>query len=436
VRGAGAPVVILASGTRGDVQPFLALALGLRRAGVPVVIAAAPRFQAFVEERGITFAPLEGNPSDLMAGASGSMATSVSGGAMRGIVSTSRFLRTAQPEYRRMLDSAAAACRPARAVLAGISSTWGFCIAEALNVPGVLCMLQPFGRTSAFPSALLPVRLSLGRPYNRVSYRVVEQAMWLPWRRTTNTWRRRTLGLRSVPFNGPWKAMYAAGFPCIYGFSPEVVPPPLDWPASHVATGYWFLDEKPGWAPRPALERFVASGNPPLYVGFGSMGAGPGGSIFRALEPALEMSGLRAVVSARSLLGVGSRLPRWPPSTASASRIFLADDAPHSWLFPRVTAVMHHGGAGTTAEGLRAGVPSIILPVAADQYFWAERLARLGVGLRAVGRRGVNPGSLARLFLRAATDRAMRERARRMGERIRAEDGVARAVEALVRILA
>lgn len=111
------------------------------------------------------------------------------------------------------------------------------------------------------------------------------------------------------------------------------------------------------------------------------------------------------------------------------------NEVPHRWLFSRVAAVMHHGGAGTTAEGLRAGVPSLIFPGAADQYFWAERIARLGAGPAPVARRDLTPARLARLFIRAATDREMREQARRIGEKIRAEDGVARAVDELLPLI-
>lgn len=417
---------MLASGTQGDVQPFLALALGLRRAGIPSVIAAAPRYRSLVEARDIGFTALEGNPSDLMAG-SGSMAATLSSGAAKGILSTARFLRVAQSEYRRMLESAAAACKPARAILAGLSSTWGLSIAEALGVPCVLCMLQPFGRTRAFPSALLPARISLGDWYNVLSYRVIEQAMWLPWRRTTNAWRRRTLGLPPLPGAGPWRMMYTSGFHCLYGFSPAVLPAPVDWPPAHIVTGYWYLEEEPGWTPRPALERFLSSDGPPLYIGFGSMGMNHSRRVLRAVEAALGLSGLRAVVSpgghSRGLLPDGS------------PRMIFEEEVPHAWLFPRVAAVMHHGGAGTTAEGLRAGVPSLIYPGAADQYFWAERIARLGAGPHPVGRGDLTPAGLAKLFTAAATDREMRERARRIGERIRAENGVTRAVEELLPLL-
>lgn len=419
---------MLAAGTRGDVQPFLALAVGLAGAGIPVVMAAAPRFRALVAARGIGFTHLEGNPSDLMAGASGSMAASLSGGALKGIRSTARFLRTAQPEFRRMLESAAAACRPASAILAGLSSTWGLSIAESLGVPCVLTMLQPFGRTHAFPSALLPVRGSLGAGYNALSYRVIEQAMWRPWRRATNDWREHTLGLSSLPAGGPWKALYASGFHCLYGFSPSIVPAPRDWPSAHAVTGYWFLDEPPGWAPRPALERFLSSGEPPLYIGFGSMGIGFGRDAFAVIDGALRLSGLRAVVQ------TGGEAAPFLPAQDSPRTCFI-EDVSHAWLFPRVSAVMHHGGAGTTAEGLRAGVPSIIFPRAVDQFFWAHNVARLGAGTRPVRRGDFNPRTLAGLFRRAATERGMRERAQEIGRQVRAENGVARAVEELASIL-
>jgi UDP:flavonoid glycosyltransferase YjiC (YdhE family) len=417
---------MLASGTQGDVQPFLALALGLRRAGIESVIAAAPRYRSIVESREVGFAPLEGNPSDLMA-ASGSMAATLSSGALKGIASTARFLRAAQSEYRRMLESAASACKGARTILAGLSSTWGISIAEALGIPCVLCMLQPFGRTRAFPSALLPVRTSLGDRYNMLSYHVMEQAMWLPWRRVTNAWRRRTLGLPSLPGAGPWRMMYASGLPCLYGFSPAVLPAPADWPPGHVVTGYWFLEEEPGWRPRPALEQFLSAGSPPLYVGFGSMGMSHGRNMLQIAEAALELSGLRAVISS------GSH-PSGPVPEGSRRMIFV-EEVPHRWLFPRVAAVMHHGGAGTTAEGLRAGIPSLIFPGASDQYFWAARIARLGAGPRPVARGDLTPTGLAKLFTRATTDREMRERARLIGEKIRAENGVARAVAELLPLI-
>ena len=205
------------------------------------------------------------------------------------------------------------------------------------------------------------------------------------------------------------------------------MPAPADWPPDHVVTGYWFLEEKPGWTPRPALEEFLSAGSPPLFIGFGSMGMGRDGKMLRVVEAALALSGLRAVVSS----GSDSSLP--PP--ARSQRVLFEEEVPHGWLFPRVAAVMHHGGAGTTAEALRAGVPSLISPRAADQFFWAQRVARLGAGPAPVTQGDLTPDRLAALFARAAADRDMRERACRIGEKIRAEDGVARAVQELLPLI-
>ena len=217
--------------------------------------------------------------------------------------------------------------------------------------------------------------------------------------------------------------MYASGFSCLYGFSPVVAPAPADWPAGHVVTGYWFLEEEPGWTPEPALEQFVSTGSPPLYIGFGSMGMHQAPGMLQVVGDALELSGQRAVIPS------GSQPRGLPPDRLP--RMFFVDQVSHAWLFPRMAAVMHHGGAGTTAEALRAGVPSLVFPGAADQFFWAERIALLGAGPAPIARRDLSPAGLAKLFTRAVTDREMRERARRIGEKIRAEDGVARAVEEL-----
>ena len=418
---------MLASGTRGDVQPCCALGAGLQNAGIPVVVAAASRYQAMVESSGVGFAPLEGNPSDVMRERSGAMAVSLRGGVLQGIAATARFLRAAQAEYARMLTSAAAACAGARAIVVGLASTWGVSIAEALGVPAVFCMLQPWSRTRAFPSPLLPLRGSLGGLYNAASYRVIEQAMWQPWRRVTNAWRRETLGLPPLPAAGPWKSLYARGFTCLHGFSPSVLPPPADWPASHRVTGYWFLDSGVDRAPGAQLQEFLSSGKDrPLYIGFGSMGMDPGA--LAVIREALEAADMRAIVSA-------DPTERTRQICEGSSRILVAEDIRHDWLFPRVSAVVHHGGAGTTAEGLRAGVPSIIVPGASDQYFWGQRIARLGAGPRPLGRRQFNAGNLSALFRQAAGDGRFRGRAQQLAELIRSEDGVAAAVAALLPLL-
>lgn len=111
-----------------------------------------------------------------------------------------------------------------------------------------------------------------------------------------------------------------------------------------------------------------------------------------------------------------------------ADTVFRVDSIPHAWLFPRVAAVVHHGGAGTTAAGLRAGVPSIVIPFFGDQPFWGQRLAELGVGLAPIPRKQLTAERLADAIDRAVTDQSMRQRAADLGTKIRGEDGIAHAV--------
>jgi UDP:flavonoid glycosyltransferase YjiC (YdhE family) len=295
-----------------------------------------------------------------------------------------------------------------------------------LGLPAALSYVIPFAPTRAFPSFLLgPLRFSLGAGYNQLTHTLMHRVLWSGMGGPlTNRWRRKT-GLR------PWRSYdeqraYAQqlGIPALYGFSQHVIPKPADWDERQHITGYWFLESPPGWQPPDALVRFLESGPPPVYVGFGSMSDENPERQTRLALRALELTGQRGVL----LTGWGgiTRLSV-PPS------IFFVDNVPHAWLFPRMAAVMHHGGAGTTGAGLRAGVPSIITPLAGDQVAWAERVTKLGVGPRAPGLNHLPAEKLAQAIRTAVSDSAMRARAAALGEKIRAEDGLARAVEIIER---
>ena len=186
-------------------------------------------------------------------------------------------------------------------------------------------------------------------------------------------------------------------------------------------TGYWFSDPPPGWTPPPDLVAFLEDGPPPVYVGFGSMPSGSPESTLKFILRALEVSHQRGVLLAGwAGIGEGVKLPEYA---------FGVQGAPHSWLFPRMAAVVHHGGAGTTAAGLRAGVPSVITPFIADQPSWARRIEALGVGTRPIPFKELTADLLADAIRSATSDAAMRERAARIGELIRAEDGVRKAIQ-------
>jgi UDP:flavonoid glycosyltransferase YjiC (YdhE family) len=413
-------IVILASGTRGDVQPYLALGLGLQAAGYRVGVATHAAFRPLVEGRGLPFLPVDGNPSDLMAAPGGQSALTFDGSWLRSIRGSLSFLQAARPLYPRMLESAWLACQGADALVIGLATTWGAHIAEALDIPCLWCFLQPFSRTRLYPSALLPARFSLGGAYNALTHRLVEQAMWLPWRSEINRWRKDTLRLPALSPGSPYSHLYSGPDTVLYAFSPRVAPAPVDWPACHRVTGYWFLDELPGWTPPPELVHFFETGAPPVYIGFGSPGTRQPLRMLDTICQALDMAGLRAVLAFPPEMLVGRALP---------DTIFPAVDIPHAWLFPRLSAVVHHGGAGTTAAGLRAGLPAILTPLAVDQFFWGERLTALGVAPPPIPQRLLTAKKLGLALQQVVSDTAMHARARVLGGAIRLEDGVGVAVE-------
>jgi len=205
----------------------------------------------------------------------------------------------------------------------------------------------------------------------------------------------------------------------LYCYSPAVVPKPPDWSEHAHVTGYWFLDHAPDWQPPADLVDFLESGPPPIYVGFGSMTSRDPERMSRIVLDALSQSGQRGVI-ATGLGGLSqSDLP---------DEVFMTETVPHDWLFPRMAAVVHHGGAGTTGAGLRAGVPSIIAPVSNDQPFWARRVKALGAGPAPIPHKGLTADRLAHAISVAVTDESIRKRAAELGETIRAEDGVVNAV--------
>ena len=418
-------ITIVTAGSRGDVQPYVALALGLQGAGHRVRVATHENFRAFVTGRGLDFTPLRGDPQAILRGAAAD--AWLASGRNRSML---RFMREMRRVSETLVDELLAdfwrACQGADAVIFSVVGAASWQVAERLGVPRVGAFLQPLTPTREFPAIGLPPALRLGGAFNRATHAVAEQLMWQPVRRQVNRWRRTMLGLEALPFAGPFRAMARERVPVLYGYSPLVVPRPADWPTSVEVTGYWFLGAEPGWQPPAALERFLASGPPPVYVGFGSMTPRNAERLTRAALEALERAGQRGVIlKGWGGLGEGD-LPAWA---------IAVDDVPHEWLFPRMAAVVHHGGAGTTGAGLRAGIPSIVTPLGFDQHFWGSRVAQLGVGPAPVSRRALTAERLAAAITTATTSEPMRGRAARLGEQIRAERGVERAVEAFTRHL-
>ncbi len=414
-------ITIAAIGSRGDVQPYIALGAALRRAGHDVVLSAPAIFGDLAASYNLKHLPISVNPQQIMEHPS-MQAASKSGNPF--LLMRSMF-REGLPLIRTYLEEVYANCQECDAVILTQIPNGASDAAEKRNIPYIQAGLGPVYPTAAFPMIGMNLPNWKIGFINRFTYGLLDQGFWQFFRPFQNKWRKEKLGLPPLPLGGP-AARIRKNAPTVLGYSPSVVPPPADWPSDVHTTGYWFIDEPPGWQPPSKLTDFLDSGTAPVYVGFGSMPDADARQTTQLITEALRISGERCVLlSGWSRLGDGTL-----PDT-----VYPVDSIPHSWLFPRMAAVVHHGGAGTTAAGLRSGVPSILTPYAADQFFWAERVEALGVGPKSVSYHMLTVEKLAERIRQAVTDKAMRERAEAFGRRIEAERGVDRAVEFIANYL-
>jgi UDP:flavonoid glycosyltransferase YjiC (YdhE family) len=234
--------------------------------------------------------------------------------------------------------------------------------------------------------------------------------------------------LRLSPYAGqsPLKAIETGHMPLLFGFSPLVLPKPDDWGSNVHVTGFWYLDYDATWQPSDELQRFLEAGPPPVYIGFGSMRNADPEAMTDLVVQALARARMRGIL-----------LTGWQglTSTRLPNTVLAVDKVPHAWLFPRMAAVVHHGGAGTTAESLRAGVPAITVPYISDQPFWGRRIYELGVGPQPIPRPKLSVDRLTNVLCTALQDQEMRQRAATIGQQLRTEHGVQQAVEAFHQVL-
>ncbi len=416
-------IIILAPGSRGDVEPYIALGKGLKKAGHVVRLLTHKNFEMLVKSHGVEFWSIESNVQDIAQ--SKEMRERLEKGNFLSIMS-----QMAKEAKRGAINSAEVgltACQGMEMVLAGIGGLYvGLSLAEKFCIPFMQAYYIPFTPTKAFPSFLFPkLPQWLGGSFNRLSFHLVRQIMWQSFRSADKIARQKVLGLPAAPFWGPYKTNRFRSYPILYGFSSSIIPAPSDWDDNIHVTGYWFLDPAADWVPSRDLTDFLEAGSPPIYVGFGSMSNRKPEETANLVLKALEQTRQRGIM----LSGWGGL-----DKTDLPESVFMVDSVPFSWLFPRVAAVVHHGGAGSTAYGLRSGVISVVVPFFADQPFWGHRVAKLGVGPKPIPRRKLTVERLAQAIRKALTDQTMRERAADLGSRIHAEDGVARAVAVVQQI--
>jgi sterol 3beta-glucosyltransferase len=411
-------VLIATVGGRGDVAPFTGLGAAMRAAGHSVTVATNDAFEGLVTGCGLEFRSLPGSQRVLddsrwLQGKAGS-------------ASPVRMIRLLAEHVRRLHGGILAVARqdaPDVLALTGITALGGYHVAEGLGLHGMGLQLQPMTPTKEFPPSFVAAR-SLGRLGNRAAGMAAAATLALGLAGSARQIRRE-LGL---PPRSAREAVLgypdARRWPVFHGFSPAVVPRPADWPDSYQVTGYWWPARPAGWNPPADLEKFLDSRPSPVFFGFGSVTPDDTGDLTELAAAAGRQAGVRLVIQAGQA----------PSADRSPGDSIVIGDVPHDWLFPKMAAVVHHAGGGTTAAGLRAGVPAVTVPHIGDQPFWAARLAALGAGPPPIPRRQLSVPVLAAAIRDAVARPSYRTQAEAMAKRLASEDGAAPVIHMLARL--
>ena len=430
-------IAIATIGTLGDVQPFVALALALKRRGYSVVLGTSGDFEAFVTGHGIEFFSLGGDVQAFLRRSQFDSAMTKSA-----LLYAPGLLRDGQKILKEAGKRAWQMAQDADAIVFQNNTTFCIDIAEALGIPAIMTVFQPLNPTNEFPyfgysgQPVDPLMYRFNRePFakspsldpmiNKLSY-VVQQAQQSYWDMPRDQLRRGLLGLKPKKRGGFYTNSRGEPLVTLHAYSPSISPAPGDWPDTNIITGFWRLEDTTGWIPSPDFEEFLGKGSQPVYLGFGSMlwGAQRNSDI---ITKALRAWGGRAVIAE----GWGGLKPDSMPDT-----IHMIDRAPHSELFKYVKAVVHHGGAGTTHTGLYAGRPSFAVPQFFDQPYWGQLLYELGVGPPPVRLRKLTPQILASALEDLDTTPAYARAAEALAEKLKLEDGTNLAVDVIEETIA
>ncbi|KAL1543698.1 sterol 3beta-glucosyltransferase [Salvia divinorum] len=416
-------IAVLVVGTRGDVQPFLAVARRLQAYGHHVRLATHSNFRGFVKSAGVDFYPLGGDPRIL----AGYMARN------KGLIpSAPGEIAIQRKQIKAIIESLLPACTEpdlitgepfrAQAIIANPPAYGHAHVAEALGVPLHIFFTMPWTPTYAFPHPLARVPQSAGY---WLSYILVDLLIWWGIRGLINEFRRNKLKLPPIAYFSSYHGSISH-LPTGYMWSPHVVPKPDDWGNQVDVVGYCFMNLGSKYQPSEEFAEWIQKGSPPIYIGFGSMPLDDTNKTTKTILEALEITGQRGIVDRGwGDLGKYSNIP---------GNVFVIVDCPHDWLFPQCSAVVHHGGAGTTATGLKAGCPTTIVPFFGDQFFWGEIIYQKGLGPAPIPISQLTVESLTEA-IRFMLQPEVKSRAIEVAARIEKQDGVGAAVDAFHRHL-
>ncbi|KAK5231431.1 hypothetical protein LTR72_000612 [Exophiala xenobiotica] len=438
-------IVIQIVGSRGDVQPFVALGQVLKnKYNHRVRIATHPTFKDFVTENGLEFFSIGGDPAELMAfmvknpGLMPGMDSLKSGdvgkrrkgiyeivvGCWRSTIEAGDGTGAQVSDDTHSFDSNVSfgvdpTLSPfvADAIIANPPSFAHVHIAEKLGIPLHLMFTMPWSPTQAFPHPLANIVSSNtdANMANFVTYALVDMLTWQGLGDVINRFREKSLGLEPVSI------MWAPGMasrlriPWTYCWSPALIPKPADWGDYIDISGFYFLNLSTNYTPAKDLANFLAAGPPPVYIGFGSIVVDDPNAMTKMIFEAIKKTGQRALVS-KGWGGLGADQLGIPDG------VFMLGNCPHDWLFQHVSCVVHHGGAGTTAAGILAGRPTVVVPFFGDQPFWGSMTYRAGAGPKPVPYKVLTADKLAESILEALKPESL-QRANELSMKIKSEKG-------------
>ncbi|MBC8442066.1 MAG: glycosyltransferase family 1 protein [Deltaproteobacteria bacterium] len=415
-------ILIVTLGTRGDVQPYIALGRALMTSGNDVTICTCAHFEPFVREYGLGYAYVNNDFIDFMHTPEGKILLGNAGSAWETLITLVRMIPKFGNLQERQMADVWEACKDSAPdlILYHMKALGAPDFAEKLGVPCMLAFWLPlFVPTTRFPAMGFP-DLPLGPGYRWLTYQFIRRMMIISSKRVRQ-WRKQ----HGLPLSSPGLRMQLPDgrpIPALHGFSRHIIPPPEDWDKTATVTGYWFLNQDENWNPPKSLTDFLSRGEPPVYFGFGSIfGRDPKHTTQIILE-AVRRTGVRAVLAQ----GWGGLEPA---DFVQSESIMFIEAAPHNWLFPQVSAVVHHGGCGTTAAGLLAGKPNIICPFFGDQPFWGRHVERLGIGPSPIPQKRLTVERLCHAIDVVMNDSTMRQNAAALGNRLQKENGTSNAVE-------
>lgn len=414
-------ILIATYGSRGDVQPYIALGKKLQAAGHQVILGTSERFRGFVEGHGLEYAYMGDGLLAIIDTDQGRDLLENATNIFNAVIQNIKLMKQLKPLQIAVMRDTWDIAKKVKPdfILYHPKTSAAVHIAEKLGIGCALATPLPmFVPTSERPFFVLP-NLKMGGWYNRLSYKIIAVLTKIFLGKYIKDFRK-GLGLMPLKKFDFLKKANGEDIVILHAFSKAVHPRPTDWPDSAYITGYWFLEREKDWVPPKSLQTFLEAGDPPVYVGFGSMAGHKPQWLAKVVIEALQLAGVRGIIATC-----------WGGMVVSESlpdSILKIDGAPHDWLFPRVSVVVHHGGAGTTAAGLRAGKPSIIIPFFADQPYWGQQIQLLGVGSKPIPLKKLTADKLAKAIKEVISNTDIKRKAQEIGEKIRQEDGVGNAV--------